>query len=63
MRALVAAVICVAVISISASANAFEPAPGARAYPVRGQDMISGRQVDIDNYLGQWVLLVFWSSW
>jgi len=63
MRALSAAIICVAVLSVSISAQAFEPAPGARAYPLSGHDMISGRLVDLDEHLGQWVLLVFWSSW
>jgi len=63
MRALLTAFICIMLVSISVGAYAFEPAPGARAYPLRGHDMISGRLVDLDAHLGQWVLLTFWSSW
>jgi len=63
MRAILAVVICVAVIFASGHAYAFEPAPGTRAYPISGHDMLSGRMVDLDEHLGQWVLLVFWSSW
>lgn len=62
MRVCITAVICVVVIFASSHAYAFEPAPGARAYPLKGHDMISGRMVDLDEQLGQWVLLTFWSS-
>lgn len=63
MRALFTAIACVTVISISAHAYAFEPAPGVRAYPLSGTDMVSGRWVDLEDYRGKWVLLEFWGSW
>jgi len=44
-------------------ALAFEPDPGNRAYPLTGHDMLSGKQISLEDYRGQWVLLQFWASW
>jgi hypothetical protein len=54
--------ICAALV-LAAPALAFEPEPGNRAYPIVGHDIVSGRTLDLEDYRGQWVLLVFWTSW
>ena len=50
-------------LAMTAAAQAFEPGSGKRAYPISGRDIVSGQQVDLDQYLGRWVLLEFWATW
>ncbi|MCH7472166.1 TlpA family protein disulfide reductase [bacterium] len=42
---------------------AYSPEPGNRAYPLAGRDLVSGRQISLEDYRGKWVLLEFWASW
>ena len=51
---------CIASIS---QVHAFEPAPGNRAYPITGRDIVNGGMVSLDDYLGKWVLLDYWATW
>jgi hypothetical protein len=48
---------------LTAPALAFDPAPGKRAYPIVGHDLVSGKTVSLEGYRGKWVLLEFWASW
>ena len=52
-----------AILLIASQAFAFEPAPGNRAYPIAGIDMISGDYYDLEDYRGKWVFVEFWASW
>lgn len=60
MRIFIAAIL---LLAISLPADAFDPQPGSRAYPLRGRDLVSGETIDLDDHLGKWVLLCFWSTW
>lgn len=48
---------------LTAPALAFAPAPGKRAYPLVGHDLVSGKTLSLEDYRGKWVLLEFWASW
>ena len=48
---------------LTTPALAFSPAPGKRAYPLIGHDLVSGKTVSMEDYRGKWVLLDFWASW
>ncbi|MCB1221967.1 MAG: hypothetical protein H7A35_15640 [Planctomycetales bacterium] len=52
-----------AILLAGSPALAFEPLSGTRAYPISGTDIVSGQHVDLDQYLGKWVLLEFWATW
>ena len=56
-------VLCLLMLLAASTASAFEPAAGSRAYPLAGQDMISGNHYDLEAYRGKWVFLEFWASW
>lgn len=51
------------ILLLSTPALAFSPAPGKRAYPIMGHDLVSGKTVSLEDYRGKWVLLEFWASW
>ncbi len=48
---------------LATPALAFDPAPGKRAYPLAGHDLLSGKSLSLEDYRGKWVLLEFWASW
>lgn len=60
MRILITAIL---LLTLAQLAFAFDPEPGNRAYPISGRDLVSGEMVSLDDHLGQWVLLCFWSTW
>lgn len=52
-----------AIALLAAPAVAFDLDPMNRAYPMMGNDLVSGKTVDLEDYRGKWVLLEFWASW
>jgi hypothetical protein len=48
---------------LTTPALAFDPAPGKRAYPLTGYDLVSGKTVSLEDCRGKWVLLEFWAEW
>jgi hypothetical protein len=60
MRVLLAVAL---LLVLTAPALAFSPAPGKRAYPIVGHDLVSGKTVSLEDYRDKWVLLDFWASW
>jgi hypothetical protein len=38
---------------LTAPALAFDPAPGKRAYPIVGHDLVSGKTVSLEDYHGK----------
>jgi len=55
--------IIIALMLLATPALAFQPAPGNRAYPLAGHDVISGQYYDLEAYRGKWVFVEFWASW
>ncbi|MCH7472016.1 TlpA family protein disulfide reductase [bacterium] len=45
------------------AAWAYKANPGARAANFKGYDIVNHRSIELEDYLGKWVLVEFWASW
>ena len=60
--AVVALILAGSTLALPQPSWAYHPHVGDRAADIAGRDIVGGGSVHLEDYLGRWVLLEFWSS-